>query len=87
MFLHEFSMLIEIPLLMYFVHECSLLVSKWCNIVQILFMPSAIRLLSKNSFFFEGAMAHNPEAHPCSSNGGALNQQVENDSRKVCHMV
>ena len=32
-------------------------------------------------------MAHNPEAHPCSSNGGALNQQVENDSRKVCHMV
>ena len=32
-------------------------------------------------------MAHNPEAHPCSSNGGALNQQVENESRKVCHMV
>ena len=31
MLLHEFSMLIEVPLLMYFVHECSVLVSKWCK--------------------------------------------------------
>ena len=87
MFLHEFSMLIEIPLLMYFVHECSLLVSKWCKHCANTVYAQRHSPPLKKFIFFEGAMAHNPKAHPCSSNGGALNQQVENDSRKVCHMV
>ena len=73
-------MLIEIPLLMYFVHECSLLVSKWCkHCANTVYAQRHSPPLKKFIFLRERWLIIQKLTHALA--------QVENDSRKVRHMV